>query len=219
MGTYELSLPRIMAFNADGGPILFEQTLLRGLMGLMAFTALPTGKRSMQAQPALSPGNTSMAGETKATFLFFEQFFLFSFMGRMAGQTLAGRSGRVLYGTSSIFNSIVTRKTQPVRSDNEQLRYLGSMPDMAGQAFPLAGRRVDTSCLLILPLRMTLHAERFRFLVQHVDKITGMDCMTCRAVSRNKRFMKSGPLIRDCMAVAAERINIFGNDQITAAGH
>ena len=160
-----------------------------------------------------------MAFNTDGGAILVEQIFLFSFMGRVAGQTLTGRHGRVLYGTSSVFTVIVTRKTQPVLRDNEQRRHLGSMPDMTGQAFPLSGRGVDTSHLLILPLRMTLHADGFRFLRQHIDKITGMNRMTCRAVSRNERFMKSGTLIRDYMAVAAERIYIFGNDQITSVGN
>jgi hypothetical protein len=199
--------------------LLSEQIFFRGLMRLMAFTALSLGKWVVQAQSALFTGNVFMAGETEDAFFFLEQIFFFGFMGSMTGQTLARGCRRVLYRTSSKSTGVMARKTQPVPIDNEQRRHLGSMPDMAGQAFPFSRRGMDTGHLLVLPLFMAIQTECFRFLGQHVDKITGMDRVTRRAVSRTDRFMKPYTLVRGCMTFAAEGINVFGHDQITLSGN
>jgi hypothetical protein len=99
------------------------------------------------------------------------------------------------------FTVVMTRKTQPVRSNDKQRIHLGAMTDMAGQTFPLQNRLMDAPHLLVLSLVMTFQAEFLRFLRQHVDIIAGMDRVAVRTVSLPERLMKPGSLVLLFMAV------------------
>jgi hypothetical protein len=93
------------------------------------------------------------------------------------------------------------------------------MADMTGQAFPLLNRQMDAPHFLVLSLFMTLQAEYFRFLRQHVDIIAGMGRVTIRTVPYPERFMKPGSLILLLMAVDTERVNVFRAVQFTGPGN
>lgn len=140
-------------------------------------------------------------------------------MGGMAGQALAGGRWRMLHRPPGKFTVIMTGKAQLVRANDKQRVHLGTMPNMAGQTFPLPNRYVDAPHFLVLSLVMALQAECFWFLGQHVDIIAGMGGVAIRTVSHPERFMKAGSHILFFMTVTAEYISVFRHNQFTVAVH